>query len=92
MKDLSCQLDIPWITKSLGFNVLDMKLSSEIEKQGRPVAKSAEPIPKLFLAFFWTDCPTCDVILVKTRYMEVERVTASQLQLQEHIFCNVSPL
>jgi len=28
-----------------------MKLSSEIEKQGRPVAKSAELIPKLFLAF-----------------------------------------
>lgn len=51
MKDLFCQFDIRWIIKPLGFNDPDMKLSLEIGKQGRLVAKSAELIQKLYFAF-----------------------------------------
>uniref|UniRef100_A0A0A9I6F7 Uncharacterized protein n=1 Tax=Arundo donax TaxID=35708 RepID=A0A0A9I6F7_ARUDO len=51
MKDLSCQFDIPWIRKPSGFNDPDMRLSLEIEKQEKPVSKSAEGILKLYLAF-----------------------------------------
>lgn len=87
MKDLSCQLDIPWIIKSSGFNVPDMKLSSEIEKQGRPVAKSAEPIPKLFLAFSGQIAPHVMLYLLKQGMWNV-----LQLQHHEQIVYNESPL
>jgi hypothetical protein len=86
MKDLSCQLDIPWIIKSSGFNVPDMKLNSEIEKQGRPVAKSAELIPKLFSAFSGQIVPHVMLYLLKQGMWNM-----LQLQLQEQIVYNESP-
>jgi len=82
---------------SLDHKVIGIQRSRhEIEfrnrETGETCSKKCRADSETILGFFWTDCPICDVILVKTRYMEVECVTASQLQLQEHIFCNVSPL
>jgi hypothetical protein len=78
---------------SLDHKVIGIQRSRhEIEFRNRETgvtcSKKCRADSETILGFFWTDCPTCDVILVKTRYVE----HVKKLQLQEQMVYNESPL
>lgn len=54
--------------KLLAIQRSDHEVQFWVKETGYTFKKRCKSESETILGFFWTDCPTCDIVFVKTRY------------------------
>jgi regulator of MON1-CCZ1 complex len=67
--------------KAIGIQRSRHEIEFRNRETGETCIKKCKADSETILAFFWTDCPTCDVILVKTRYVEFIAAASSRTEV-----------
>lgn len=57
--------------KIIGIQRSNHEVEFRNRETGQAFFRRCRPDSESILGFFWTDCPSCDIILIKTRYVVV---------------------